>query len=459
MKTPQRALRLVLGLLLTSAGLCAQENEEERSFSPVLKVLPVGSNLQNFSVPHYDENLKPLSLMTAGLMKVVSEERLEAENVGLTLFSPDGKITSEVTMETAYYDATRGLIHAPQEVSFRSSNPKFEATGSGAYFLRSERMAFVEGPLQAVMTKVSQDTAKEGALRGVDERGGHLGLLALFLNPQWAMTSLEATPQEWAFIEEMKKPISISPHTAMVDEETLRLRSAEKGSQSEMKQFNEKGKEDLKVIAVLAESLEKSQAQFAKKIGKPNFFLITDKAPPSAEVVKVTAADEAIPDTGKKDKDEVRVSCDGGMFTNTEEGHAVFLKNVKFEDNQGTVTCGKELKVFFSKGKKEEIQNDKAAIPAIGKMTIKDIEQIVGTGTVKLVLREEDGGPPLIATAETISYDLKTGTIILKGGFPTIYQKGKIAMEAKEKGLYIKLGEDFFASPGKWNLDFVPDFK
>jgi len=442
---------LLLGISVMAASASPQKEKKDRAFSPVLKVLPVGSNLQNFSVPNYDENLKPSSLLKAGMMRVISDQQLTAEDVEVTLFSSEGDVTSQLNLKTADYDETRGLLRATEEVNYSSDNPRVMAMGTGAYFLLDDRMAFVEGPIEALITKSTPQKETSSFLKSSQ------GVLALFLSPQMLSSSLKVTTEEWGFIEGMEKPtvpIEASLLTAM-DQKILK--KAAQGSAKDLASVSQETEKEWREVESAVKSVEQSKSLFLKKVGKKDLFTIATQESSQPKEEKEKA--ERSPEGDKKGKDEVRVTCEGGMFTNTEKGQAVFLKNVKFEDNQGTMTCSKELKIFFSKKKAKEVKKTQGPVPAIGKIKVDDIEQIVGTGKVKIILNGKDGEPPLEATAETVFYNVKDGTIILKGGFPTIFQKGKIGMEAKEPNLYIKLGENFFASPGKWNTDFVPDFK
>ena len=78
---------------------------------------------------------------------------------------------------------------------------------------------------------------------------------------------------------------------------------------------------------------------------------------------------------------------------------------------------------------------------------------------IKLV-RKDDKGQVLPATADTATYDAKTGDIVLRGGYPKV-QQGKNYVRALEPGLYVRIyasGKGFFQE-GRWETKLVDDRK
>jgi hypothetical protein len=92
-------------------------------------------------------------------------------------------------------------------------------------------------------------------------------------------------------------------------------------------------------------------------------------------------------------------------------------------------------------------------VPAPGNLLggdFGDIDRLVASGAVR-VTRKDGQGQPMLATADTATYEAGSGDVILRGGFPTV-RKGKDYLRALEPGLYIRLyaNGDVFAQPGKW---------
>jgi lipopolysaccharide export system protein LptA len=147
------------------------------------------------------------------------------------------------------------------------------------------------------------------------------------------------------------------------------------------------------------------------------------------------------------------ITCAGGLFFDVEKSHVVYLKDVVVKKPDFTLTAGKELKVFLAKKAVKEGEEKPDGIGAFD-----DIETIVATGGIK-VTRKDDKGQLLTATADTATYDAKSGDIVLRGGFPRV-QQGPNFVRALEPGLYVRIyanGKGFFEE-GKWETSLVnPD--
>jgi hypothetical protein len=107
--------------------------------------------------------------------------------------------------------------------------------------------------------------------------------------------------------------------------------------------------------------------------------------------------------------------------------------------------AGKELKIFLQKKAVKEGEEEKEGIGSFD-----DIDTIVATGGIRVV-RKNEKGKVMTATADTATYDAKSGDIVLRGGFPKV-QEGANYVVAQEPGLYVRIyasGKGFF-QPGKW---------
>ena len=183
---------------------------------------------------------------------------------------------------------------------------------------------------------------------------------------------------------------------------------------------------------------------FARKVRRPELLAIAVAEPVQAAAPKI-------------DPDGIHITCDGGMFFDIDKGQVVFLKNVVVKHPDFKLTCANELKIFL---------DQKEAPPGGEKPTgpdaFGDIKNIVATGGVKIV-RENEKGLPLVATADTASHDAKSGDTVLRGGYPMVRQ-GENFVRAREPGLYIRIYENgsVYNQPGKWetgisNLDELRD--
>ena len=106
------------------------------------------------------------------------------------------------------------------------------------------------------------------------------------------------------------------------------------------------------------------------------------------------------------------------------------------------------------KAEQEKKEDKKAATPGIlgAAGGFGDPEKIVATGAVKITQKAVGGKPPVVASAAVLTYDAKTGEIILNGGFPWV-QQGATFMRAKEANLYLRIKKDgSFVTEGLWDM-------
>ncbi len=172
-------------------------------------------------------------------------------------------------------------------------------------------------------------------------------------------------------------------------------------------------------------------------------------------------------------KDTV-ISADDGMYFDAEKGLLVYLKNVRLTGPDFDLSGANELKVFLGKKevkkkppvkegepapeppkdeKKDEKKDDKkAATPGILGATggFGDPEKIIATGAVKITQKAVGGKAPVVASAAVLTYDAKSGEIILNGGYPWVMQ-GANFMRAMEPNLYLRIKKDgSFVTEGNW---------
>lgn len=160
------------------------------------------------------------------------------------------------------------------------------------------------------------------------------------------------------------------------------------------------------------------------------------------------------------------IAADDGMYFDAEAGLLVYLKNVRLTGPDFDLSGANELKVFLGKkeAKKKGPAKDIApapepakdgkqnAAPGILSATggFGEPEKIIATGAVKVTQKAKDGKPPVVASAAVLTYDAKSGEIILNGGYPWV-QQGANCMRAKEANLYLRIRKDgSFVTEGNW---------
>ena len=158
--------------------------------------------------------------------------------------------------------------------------------------------------------------------------------------------------------------------------------------------------------------------------------------------IKEHAGNGKTPTEESGNSPQVVVTCHGGLYLDTREGHIVYLKDVKVQHPRFRIESDNELKIFLEK---------KSAVPS-GPSAFSDITHVVASGRVRLVQEDPGAGrPPLTATAQHVILDVENSNIILSGGTPSVSQ-GENSLRAGKPGLHMRVYENgsLFAEPGPW---------
>lgn len=402
-------------LLLAPALLAAPEKPEKPCISPALDLLPEGSTLKDVSLPRYDKDKKPSALLRADLMKVVSKQHVSGQNVELRVFEPGGATKIKVHMGAADYHVDTGHLEATEILTLEGYN--FNARGSGAIFHLEGRSGFLYGPVTTTFTETTNEKTTTMNLRPASLTTlAFLGLTGFSLaEPPEALS-----PDELVLLNERGKPAA-----GVLASQTGTIKRGLIGTDQ------------------LAQSADLSLRTFVKEVQRPELLTIAADAPKP----------EPDPEPKIDPAKTTTITCAGGLFFDVEKSHVVYLKDVVVKKPDFTLTAGKELKVFLAKKAVKEGEEKPDGIGAFD-----DIETIVATGGIK-VTRKDDKGQLLTATADTATYDAKSGDIVLRGGFPRV-QQGPNFVRALEPGLYVRIyanGKGFFEE-GKWETSLVnPD--
>jgi hypothetical protein len=87
----------------------ANESIEKTNNSlPALEILPAGSILKKISIPRYNKDYSPSSLLTADQFRVISEEEIQGTNVGISLFDAVGKMKTRSFLNAVNYNQITG---------------------------------------------------------------------------------------------------------------------------------------------------------------------------------------------------------------------------------------------------------------------------------------------------------------------------------------------------------------
>lgn len=153
------------------------------------------------------------------------------------------------------------------------------------------------------------------------------------------------------------------------------------------------------------------------------------------------------PEIAGKPADTV-VTCDGGMYFDSEKGIVVYLKNVRVRDPQFSLDCDKELRVFLrpdekkaAKKKNDDSGDDKE--PKFGSnmnVNFNGAKKLTASGNV-IVKGQDKKGKKYEGRAQNIIYDVQTEEMLMTGGYPSIKDE-KNDIRCIDPGGYIRMTSD-----------------
>ena len=444
-----------------SAEEPAQENGEKKPLKgafPTLDILPEGSVLRRVRLPRYDKDFIPISLLTAEQMTVLDQNRIKGLDVNINLYAKDGSVDARAKMREAIYNQELSTLHVSDAVFIEGKS--YQANGTGMVFDWKSNRGFLLGPINTKFTKTPPPTSTTMQFKPSPAPRAIAGSL-IFLTSLSTSTMAEPPAKLTATqIEDFDRLTEPFKHQIALEQEETR------STLTEDERLNNKAS------AVIEPFLE--------GIGQGNL-LVTTSATPKAEEATPPATEEkpAAPKSAKATPVEtLKITCDGGLYFDTETGILAYLKNVDLVGSNFTLTCTDELKVFLEKKVKPkkvkasdtpEAKNDEAGKESTEKKAtdpkkkkedkkedamagIGDLERIIATGKVKIT-RKDEQGRLFIATAESASYNAITGETILRGGKPRLQLGPNQFLQSLAPGQYIRiLANGKFITEGKWTM-------
>jgi lipopolysaccharide export system protein LptA len=158
------------------------------------------------------------------------------------------------------------------------------------------------------------------------------------------------------------------------------------------------------------------------------------------------AQPEAKPFEVDPSPDDTVITCEGGMYFDSDEGVLVYLKNVKVADPRFNLSGAEQLKVFFDK--KPEKEGKAQAGPG----NFGDVKKLVANGAVRILQKGVGGKEPVEASGGLLTYNIKSGEIIISERFPWVRQ-GAFVARAKEPNLTLRLlNNGSFSTQGNWEM-------
>ncbi|MFM2197216.1 MAG: hypothetical protein RLZZ505_648 [Verrucomicrobiota bacterium] len=397
-------------LLLAAPALHAQGTSPDIKKNPV-SLLPDGSVLKGVLLPRYDKDRKLVGDMKAETMTLIDSERVQGENVMIRFFNPDRSLRGKVKMENVLFDQAKARIFANEPVEITSD--RLVARGGGLVYSLREGEGFLKGPattwISASPTATSMNSSPFSAA----------ALVALCLAPS---------------------PLVAAPPAFVSEEELAAIKADAAPAKPEM------DKRSAATQASFNDTLEKGKKASAAAL---EFISTSDIKNIAAE--EPAGESEAKPLEVNPGPEDTLITCEGGMYFDSDEGVLVYLKNVKVTDPRFTLSGVQQLKVFFEKKPEKKEAKDKAD-PQGGMGNFGDVQKLVAEGAVLIDQKAVGGKDAVQASGAVLTYDIPTGEIIIHGGYPWVKQ-GAYFARAKQPNLTLRLLTDgSFSTQGNWEM-------
>lgn len=414
-------------------------------------LFPNNSILKNVILPSYDLNMKLTSELKAEELKIVTRKEIHGKNLQIDFYNPDRSPRGRIDLKTARFNDTKKLLTTDEPVALVSE--KMDVSGTGFVFDTENNRGFLHGPVKAVSrnpieTSMNATPARRGLAAG-----------ALLMASVFPLPGQELTPE-----------MSSEQKAAALRLSEAELKEIEKDSASARpKVLAEQGAAE----TVFTENKAKSEGA---RISMNSFFQAAALTSLLAEPESAPATDVPRPPGSEKIGEETTITSESGAFIDNNEGLIVFLKDVKVDNPQFTLSAKNEVKAFMKEKltKKEgpkaqagdvSVPEDAAPAPADvpapegaskpegekpaapkpvppellekwkaakdakkakgGPGGSEDISRIIATGTVMIDYKPtEPGKKPVKASAHLAVYDFDKEQILLKGGSPWVVMDG-----------------------------------
>ncbi len=384
---------------------------------PAISVLPDGSELKGVVLPRYDQNRKLIGVLKAEAMTLVNEETVSGRTIALEFYNPDGSPRGRADLTKAQFNQAKGMLEAREPVFLESDD--IRAKGQGLVFDLENGEGFLIGPVTTwANTPETAMNLKASPLRSAAVA------VALASQPLAAAPPSPPTEAEKTALQADTAPRAAGHSAAIAD-----MRQDLKGDLAASTKTN----------AAATEFLERAQLTTTE----------TGETPSPA----------AKPLDREPGPNDTRISCDGGMYFDADEGVFVYLKNVKVDHPEFTLTAGSELKIFLAKKTEEPAKNagsptaDASAKKEGSFAKFGEVDRIVATGAPHMKQKKVKGvEEPVEARGAIFSYNVKSGQAIISGGYPW-FVRGANAMRAMEPDLSVRVDKaGNAATDGKWEM-------
>lgn len=289
-----------------------EEKTPEPERKPLINI-PVGAVITDLTLPYFNADKSPVSLLTIKKLSVnkdqvvLDETLLSGLTLKLWLFEKNGAIRTVTTIPSASYRMEKELIEATGEIFTRDTADRFAAKASGGKFLLSSGQALLFGP---AITRVDLPKKKKKStamnLRPL--------LPTVFLCQALAADPPAISPEQLADFERKVAPRLIPD----ID-----------------------GRENFAQAQAVEQKITERLAGFLGTIDET--ILISEKTPAHT----VDPPEDPLKDLFKPGPESIVISCSKGIYLDGENREIVYLGQIKIEGQGMKMTCERDLKAIF----------------------------------------------------------------------------------------------------------------
>lgn len=426
------AKRSIAILALLPAMLAAQQAEPrvkvveptqlDQSL-PSISLLPVGAVLRDVMIPRYDRNRQLTSCLRSSQITLIDPDTIETRKVRLEFFGPERARRGFVDVLRATYNQKTGVLKSTEAVDIKTD--RFSANGSGLHYHLRSGKGFLAGPV----TTLSQGLAPQPST-------------SMKLSPKSTAAAVAAAAVI-ATSAHAEPPVRLTPEQRAVAEQA----SASKAS--EAKAAVDDARQEVTTSERKITETSNQAREFLAEAG----VAVEPSNQPATGPLEVPAS-----------ANNSRIQADDGMYFDAEKGVIVFLKNVRVSDARFDLTGAQELKIMLEPkaasakdGKPKADQSDNADTPKSPGLfpsgaSFGDVERVIATGQVRITMKGQNGQPDTEASAAVFNMNVKTGEILMHGGYPWVKQ-GTTFARAKQPDLYLRIFKNnSFVTEGQWDM-------
>ncbi|MFT5632788.1 MAG: lipopolysaccharide export system protein LptA [Rubritalea sp.] len=371
---------------------------------PALELLPSGSILKKISIPRYNKDYTPSSLLTADQLEVISEEEIQGTHVGISFYDAKGNIKRCSVLNSVNYNQATGLLTSKENLTF--SGGTFTASSQGLTLDWENQRGFLLGKNQTLIY-IKQSILMKNS------------------NPQ----PLKASSKAKSLATTAAVAVIASSPSFLSAQDLAQIDQVSKPSTELLIQQLDQTKASLAATVVAEAKIATIRKELTEKLGAVPPIDITQPVPL-----------ELLPTKGKQ---FIRITSDQLLF-DAKKGIFVYYGNVRITHPKYTFSCDGELKIILSEAATSKKLKPEERAKLKPNDLFDDVSQVIATKNV-IVQGKDNKGRPVNAVTQNLTFTKTTGDIILKGKGSRITTADGQLKVVTNNG-YLKLDQNFNAS-------------